>query len=132
SGSSTTGGKKSSVKMSARSSSNRYTAASSAGASPTRRFSASAGTKPASNCSRRAAEYFAAQPPHEARSVSLTRPVSMSKRALPRVEPRNVGVCEPFVYRLPSVHLCYDVVTGSIPACQGGKDHGGTRRFPRG
>src|SRR5438876_4410320 len=65
--------------MSARSSSSRYTAASSAGASPTSRFSASAGTKPASSCSRRAAEYFAAQPPQEARSVSLTLAASRSK-----------------------------------------------------
>src|SRR6476659_1313210 len=104
--------------MSARSSSRRYTAASSAGARPTRRFSASTGTKPASSCSRRAAEYLAAHPPHEARSVSFTRPVSVSTAALPRVERRNVGVCEPFVYRLRSVHRCYDRMTASIPACR--------------
>src|SRR5215212_459044 len=64
--------------MSARSSSSRYTAASSAGARPTSKFSASTGTKPASNSSSRAAEYFAAQPPQEARSVSLTWLVSAS------------------------------------------------------
>ena len=75
-GSSTSGGKKSSVKTSARSSSSLYTAASSAGASPTSRFSASTGTKPASRVSSRAAEYFAAQPPAFVRSVSLTAPAS--------------------------------------------------------
>src|SRR5438874_3797949 len=74
--------------MSARSSSKRWTAASSAGASPTSRFSASTGRKPASSCSRRAAEYFAAQPPQEARSVSLTLAASRSMgRSLP--VPRN-------------------------------------------
>src|SRR5262245_58629194 len=57
--------------MIARSSSSLYTAASSAGASPTSRFSASTGTNPRSSSSSRAAEYLAAQPPHEARSVSL-------------------------------------------------------------
>src|SRR5436309_13689224 len=70
--------------MSARSSSSRYTAASSAGARPTSRFSASAGTKPASSCSRRAAEYFAAQPPQDARSVSLTLAASRSKALSPK------------------------------------------------
>src|SRR6187401_376989 len=64
--------------MSARSSSSRYTAASSAGASPTRRFSASTGTNPCNSSSSRAAEYLAAHPPHEARSVRRTFPVSVS------------------------------------------------------
>src|SRR3954449_9599073 len=67
--------------MIARSSSMRYTAASSAGASPTSRFSESTGTKPLSSSSRRAAEYFAAQPPHAARSVSLTLPMSVLKES---------------------------------------------------
>ncbi len=71
-GSSTRGGKKSTVNTSARSSSRRYTAASSAGSSPTSRSSASAGTSPESSVSRRAAEYFAAQPPARAREVSGT------------------------------------------------------------
>src|SRR5262245_11026995 len=61
--------------MIARSSSIRYTAASSAGARPTSRFSASTGTKPFSSASSRAAEYFAAQPPQAASSVSLILPV---------------------------------------------------------
>ena len=55
-GSSTTGGKKSTVKTSAVWSSSRYTAASSAGSSPTRRSAASAGTIPPSSSSSRAAE----------------------------------------------------------------------------
>src|SRR5204862_139009 len=63
----------------------RDAAASSAGASPTSRFSASAGTNPASSCSSRAAEYFAAQPPQEARSVSFTLPVSRSTGGLPEI-----------------------------------------------
>src|SRR5207302_1982680 len=42
----------------------------SAGASPTRRFSASTRTKPFNSCSRRAAEYFAAQPPPTVNPVS--------------------------------------------------------------
>ena len=50
----------------ARSSSSRYTTASSAGSSPTSKSSASAGTSPASSVSSRAAEYFAAHPPARA------------------------------------------------------------------
>ena len=65
-GSSTSGGKKSTVNTIARSSSRRYTAASSAGSRPTSRSSASAGTSPARSVSSRAAEYFAAQPPARA------------------------------------------------------------------
>ena len=79
-GSSTTGGKKSTVKTSARSSSSRYTAASSAGSSPTSRSVASAGTSPARSVSSRAAEYFAAQPP------ALARLVSVGPVTLPSVE----------------------------------------------
>src|SRR5713226_9792303 len=70
-GSSTSGGKKSSVKTSARSSSSLYTAASSAGERPTSRFSASTGTNPFNSSSSRAAEYFAAQPPPTVRLVSV-------------------------------------------------------------
>src|SRR5436190_9844653 len=70
-GSSTSGGKKSSVNTSARSSSSLYTAASSAGSRPTSRSSASTGTKPLSSSSSRAAEYFAAQPPPTVRLVRL-------------------------------------------------------------
>src|SRR5262245_56419207 len=47
------------------------------------RFSASTGTSPASSCSSLAAEYFAAQPPHEARSVSLTFVASRSMGTAP-------------------------------------------------
>ena len=82
--------------MSARSSSRRYTAASSAGASPTSRFSASAGTNPFSSSSSRAAEYFAAQPPQEARSVSFTLPVSIGTTVLPR---SWSGECSPALFR---------------------------------
>src|SRR5213593_696092 len=69
--------------MIARSASRRYTAASSAGASPTRRSSESTGTNPFSSSSSRAAEYFAAQPPQDASSVSRTLPVSNSMRDPP-------------------------------------------------
>src|SRR5436190_2729337 len=69
-GSSTSGGKKSTVKMSARSSSSLYTAASSAGESPTRRFSASTGTRPSSSSASLAAEYVEAQPLAAVRLVS--------------------------------------------------------------
>src|SRR5262249_56680897 len=79
----TIGGKKSSVKIRARSSSSLYTAASSAGASPTSRFSASIGTKPDSSSSSRAAEYLAAHPPQVARSVSLTS-VALKCKGTPR------------------------------------------------
>ena len=48
------------------------------GLGPTSRFSASTGTKPASSCSSRAAEYLAAHPPHDARSVNRIRPMSVS------------------------------------------------------
>src|SRR5439155_4196427 len=65
----------------------------------------STGTNPARSSSRRAAEYFAAQPPHEARSVSFTRPVSMSTASPPDVEPGRVGIWTAFVYRLRSVQL---------------------------
>src|SRR5947209_14803384 len=72
----------------------RSTAASSAGASPTSRFSASAGTKPARSCSRRAAEYFAAQPPQDARSVSLTvRAAKRSEEHTSELQSRQYLVC---------------------------------------
>src|SRR6266566_1389237 len=109
--------------MSARSSSNRYTAASSAGASPTSRFSASTGTKPASSCSSLAAEYLAAQPPQEARSVSLTLPVSRSTGALPEVSVRGtVGVSSSFVHRRVGAaiySLRYATTAGAVAAFRG-------------
>src|SRR5579862_8343831 len=59
-------------------------AASSAGSRPTRRFSASAGTSPASSSSRRAAEYFAAQPPPAVRLVSAGASTRFTVRAVER------------------------------------------------
>src|SRR5579862_2794307 len=59
-------------------------AASSAGSRPTRRFSASAGTSPASSSSRRAAEYFAAQPPPTLRLVRLAASTPSTVGAMAR------------------------------------------------
>ncbi len=90
-GSSTTGGKKSTVNTSARSSSRRYTAASSAGSRPTSRSAESAGARAPSSASSRAAGYFAAHPPARARLVSVgvaTRP-SLRPEAGARSRPSN-------------------------------------------
>src|SRR5437764_15103986 len=92
--------------MSARSSSSRYTAASSAGARPTSRFSASTGTKPFSSSSSRAAEYLAAQPPPTVSPVSaVTAPWyedgGQGRRLLgERREPRGT-LASVFAFRQP-------------------------------
>src|SRR4029077_6534705 len=61
----------------------RYRPSAPAASRPTRRSSASAGTKPFSSSSSRAAEYFAAQPPPTVRLVRLVASTAFTVGAMP-------------------------------------------------